>query len=87
MLMGMLVPDSPMQAKWLNTAEKVVLLKHVSVNRTGVRSKGFVWRQVGEALGDVQVWGMVLATILVSFCLFCAFCLSTVILPPIIHIQ
>ena len=61
-----LVPDTPMQARWLTDAEKVALLKHVSVNRTGIQSRKFQPRQIVEALTDPQMFLMVLAVILVS---------------------
>lgn len=61
----LLVPDTPMQASWLTDAEKVALLKHVSVNRTGIQSKTFQPRQILDALTDPQLYLMVLATILV----------------------
>jgi MFS family permease len=62
----LLIPDTPMQAKWLTDAEKVALLKHVSVNRTGIQSRTFRPRQIVEALTDPQLYLMVLAVILAS---------------------
>lgn len=62
----LLVPDTPMQARWLTDAEKVALLKHVSVNRTGVQSTTFQPRQILGAFMDPQLYLMVLAVILVS---------------------
>lgn len=62
----LLIPDTPMQAKWLTDAEKVALLKHVSVNRTGIQSRTFQPRQILDALTDPQLYLMVLAVILVS---------------------
>lgn len=62
----LLVPDTPMQARWLTDAEKVTLLKHVSVNRTGIRSTAFQPRQILGAFMDPQLYLMVLAVILVS---------------------
>ncbi|KAF1929735.1 MFS general substrate transporter [Didymella exigua CBS 183.55] len=61
-----LVPDTPMQARWLTGAEKLALLKHVSVNRTGIQSKTFQPRQLLEALTDPRLYFMVLAVILLS---------------------
>lgn len=61
-----ILPDSPMTAKFLSTPEKAALLKHVSVNQTGVANKHFKWRQVLEVLLDVQLWLMTICTICVS---------------------
>ena len=60
-----LLPDTPMKAQFLTEAEKVVLLKHVAVNQTGISNKKFKPRQLLEVLLDVQLWLMTLLTILV----------------------
>lgn len=60
------VPDTPMKARWLSDGEKVALLKHVSVNMTGIQSRKFRPRQILEALLDPQMYLMVLAVILLS---------------------
>lgn len=62
---GLFVPDTPMQAKFLTEDEKVSLLKHVSVNKTGVRNTKFRAPQVVESLLDPQVWLLTLNVILV----------------------
>ncbi|OSS53969.1 hypothetical protein B5807_01780 [Epicoccum nigrum] len=62
----LLIPDTPMQAKWLTDAEKVALLKHVSVNRTGIQSRTFQPRQILDALTDPQLYLMILAVVLLS---------------------
>lgn len=63
---AILVPDTPMQARWLSDEEKVALLRHVSVNMTGIQHRKFRARQILEALTDPQLYLMVLAVILVS---------------------
>jgi MFS family permease len=62
----LLVPDTPMEARWLSDDEKVALLKHVSVNMTGIQDRKFRPRQILEALLDPQLYLMVLAVVLVS---------------------
>lgn len=61
-----LVPDTPMKAKWLTVTEKVALLKHVSVNQTGIRSSKFRFKEITEALLDLQIWLQILITVLFS---------------------
>lgn len=61
-----LLPDTPMKARFLRESEKVALLKHVSVNQTGITNKHFKPRQVFEVLKDVQLWLMTILTICVS---------------------
>ena len=65
-----LLPDTPMQARFLSETEKVMLLKHVAVNQTGIRNKNFKLSQALEVLRDIQLWLMVILTILVSSLLF-----------------
>ena len=60
------LPDTPMRAKFLSQKEKVSLLKHVSINQTGIENKRFQSRQILEGLRDVQIWLLILITILVS---------------------
>lgn len=60
------LPDTPMKARFLSEPEKVMLLKHVAVNQTGIRNKHYKLSQALEVLRDIQLWLMVLLTILVS---------------------
>ncbi|KAL8858714.1 MAG: hypothetical protein Q9178_004802 [Gyalolechia marmorata] len=60
------LPDTPMKASFLSESEKVMLLKHVAVNQTGIRNKHYKMSQALEILLDIQLWLMVLLTILIS---------------------
>lgn len=60
------LPDTPMTARFLNEHERVALLKHISINHTGIRNKHFQIDQVLEVLRDVQIWLLVVLTILTS---------------------
>lgn len=52
-----LVPDTPMQARFLTDEEKVSLLEHVKVNQTGVENRrSFSFTQLREAACDFQLW-------------------------------
>ena len=59
------LPDTPMKAGFLSESEKVVLLKHIAVNQTGIVNKRFKPTQVLEILRDIHLWLMVILTILV----------------------
>ncbi|OBT75522.1 hypothetical protein VF21_04957 [Pseudogymnoascus sp. 05NY08] len=61
-----ILPDSPMKAKWLSEPEKAALLKHVSINQTGIQNKNFKMRQVLEVLADPQLWLLTICTICTS---------------------
>ena len=60
------LPDTPMKARFLSEPEKVMLLKHVSVNQTGIRNKNYKISQALEILMDPALYLLVLVTILVS---------------------
>ena len=60
------MPDTPMKARWLTDVEKVALLKHVSVNQTGIESRKFRPKQILEAACDPQMWLLTLSVVLVS---------------------
>lgn len=59
----MLLPDTPMRARWLTDGEKVALLKHVSVNQTGIQNRRFRAREIFEALLDPQVYLLIIAVV------------------------
>lgn len=61
-----LLPDNPMNARWLSESEKVMLLKHVAVNQTGIENRRFKLSQVIEIFMDIQLWLMTVLTILVD---------------------
>ncbi|RHZ50809.1 hypothetical protein CDV55_100429 [Aspergillus turcosus] len=60
------LPDAPMKAKWLTDREKVALLNHVSVNQTGVWSSDFNFKQIWEAVRDIQLWFITIINMLIS---------------------
>jgi MFS family permease len=60
------LPDTPMNAKFLKTEEKVALLKHVSVNMTGVSNHKARPKEILEAVKDPQIYLLVLPGIFVS---------------------
>lgn len=62
----LILPDTPMQAKWLSDAEKTALLNHVSVNQTGIENTHFKFSHIVEIFTDIQIWLMILITVLVS---------------------
>lgn len=65
-LFVLMLPNTPMEAKFLTDTEKVALFEHVSVNRTGVENRHFKPSQTLELLFDVQIWLQALIIILVS---------------------
>ena len=47
--------DTPMRAQFISEEEKIMLLKHVSINQTGIENRRSQWSQVCEALRDNQI--------------------------------
>ena len=62
-----LMPDNPMGAGWLSEREKVAVLRHISVNQTGVENRRVRVGEIWEALRDMQVWLVWITVPLVSF--------------------
>lgn len=62
----LIVPDTPMQAKFLTAEEKKRVLYHVRGNQTGIKGHRFTKRQVLEGLLDPQTWLVFLIVLLVS---------------------
>ncbi|KAF7188944.1 putative transporter [Pseudocercospora fuligena] len=61
------LPDSAVKAKFLNRAEKVALLRHISSNATGVSSHRIKPKQMVAVLVDPQIWLLMLAVLLTGF--------------------
>lgn len=62
----LLIPDSPVKAKFMNDVEKAALLRHVAENRTGVDNKQFKPRHILEVVKDAQLYLLCLITICIS---------------------
>jgi hypothetical protein len=56
LLMLLVLPDSPGQAKFLSPRQKDVSIARVADNNTGVQGNNFKWSQVFEAFRDPQAW-------------------------------
>ncbi|GAB7356839.1 hypothetical protein MBLNU459_g7713t1 [Dothideomycetes sp. NU459] len=50
------LPSDPTTARFLSPRERVIAVQRLASNRTGLRSKTFVWAQAAEALTDPQCW-------------------------------
>ena len=63
---ALIIPDSPITARFLNEVEKAALLKHVSENKTGIQNRHFKPMHILEAVTDIQIWLLTLITVLIS---------------------
>ncbi|KAF2678892.1 allantoate permease-like protein [Lentithecium fluviatile CBS 122367] len=50
------MPDSPMEAKFLNDHEKLVAVERLRMNQMGVASRVWKWDHVMEAFLDLKTW-------------------------------
>ena len=63
----LLLPDSPNQAKFLSPKERTVVIHRTMENKTGVMDEGvFKIYQMWEAFRDPQAWLLVLYTLSVN---------------------
>jgi len=60
------LPDTPMKAKFLTEDEKIAVVRHVSVNMTGISNQKARPAEVIEAIKDPQIYMLVLPGIFVS---------------------
>ncbi|PYH68364.1 vitamin H transporter [Aspergillus vadensis CBS 113365] len=51
-----LMPDTPMQAWFMNDEDRLKAVTRVRMNMTGIKSSEFKWRQCTEALLDAKTW-------------------------------
>ncbi|KAK3321729.1 major facilitator superfamily domain-containing protein [Apodospora peruviana] len=61
-----LMPDSPMEAKYLNEREKVIAVERLRANQMGVASREWRWDHVWETLLDFKTWCWFIAIIAIS---------------------
>lgn len=61
-----IIPDTPVEATFLSDNEKLALLHHVSVNRTGIQNTNYKPSQLIELLLDPQIYLLTIITVLVS---------------------
>ncbi|KAL3474288.1 major facilitator superfamily domain-containing protein [Aspergillus californicus] len=50
------MPDSPMEAKFLNEREKMIAVERLRANQMGIISREWRWDHVWETLYDVKTW-------------------------------
>ncbi|KAL9080602.1 MAG: hypothetical protein Q9157_000657 [Trypethelium eluteriae] len=62
----LILPDSPIDARFLSETEKTALLHHVAVNQTGIVNRRFKIKHTLEVLLDPQIWLLILLMILPS---------------------
>jgi MFS family permease len=60
------LPNTPVEAKFLTIEERVALLKHTSVNMTGVANHKPRPKELLEALKDPQLYLLILPGVFVS---------------------
>lgn len=54
--MGIFMPDSPVEAKFLNDRDKIIAVERLRMNQMGVMSREWRWSHVKESLRDPKTW-------------------------------
>jgi hypothetical protein len=54
--MFVFMPDSPVEAKFLNARDKLVAIERLRMNQMGVMSREWRWDHVKEAIIDLKTW-------------------------------
>lgn len=50
------LPNSPLDAKWLSTEEKVHTIEIIRETHAGITNSTFKWSQVRESFTDLKSW-------------------------------
>jgi hypothetical protein len=50
------MPDSPMEAKFLNQREKVIAVERLRANQMGIISREWRWDHAWETVWDLKTW-------------------------------
>jgi MFS family permease len=61
-----LMPDSPMKAKYLSERERIIAVERLRANQMGIQSGEWKWNQVWETLIDFKTWCWFIAIIAIS---------------------
>lgn len=61
--MSIMLPDSPMTARWLTKRQQCIAIMRVRQNSTGVQNKKFKISQLKEAVLDPRSWIVLVANI------------------------
>ncbi|KAJ5263537.1 hypothetical protein N7478_011142 [Penicillium angulare] len=56
LLVGIFMPDSPMEAKCLSDREKYIAVERLRANQMGLASREWEWSHVWETLLDIKTW-------------------------------
>jgi hypothetical protein len=59
------MPDNPMSVGWLTEAEKKFAIQRIAINQTGIQNRHFKLSHLKELVLDLQIWLLILLTILV----------------------
>lgn len=63
---GIVVPDSPEKARWLNEKDRHLAHLRTADTRQDITVRDWKWEQVKESFTDVQVWMFVLVGLLTA---------------------
>ncbi|KEY73009.1 hypothetical protein S7711_04673 [Stachybotrys chartarum IBT 7711] len=65
-VVGLWMPDSPMEARYLSEREKLIAVERLRANQMGVSSGNWRWDHVVETMLDLKTWCWFVAIIAIS---------------------
>lgn len=65
------LPNSPIEAKWLSTEQKVHTIEIVRKTHAGITNSTFKWSQVRECFADIKSWLFMYVYFLLSLIIAC----------------
>lgn len=54
--MFLFMPDSPVEAKFLNDHDKLIAIERLRMNQQGVMSREWRWDHFKESILDIKTW-------------------------------
>jgi hypothetical protein len=55
-LISVFLPDSPVEAKFLNENDKLIAIERLRMNQMGVMSRTWKWDHLKESFLDLKTW-------------------------------
>ena len=55
-VLAVFLPNSPVDAKWLSTSEKIHTIEQIRETHSGISNSTFKWTQVRECFTDPKSW-------------------------------
>ncbi|ETS84343.1 hypothetical protein PFICI_02368 [Pestalotiopsis fici W106-1] len=65
-ILGILLPDNPVQSKFTTEKEKFIAIDRLRADQVGVENKQWKWGQFWEAMLDIKTWILFILNVLIN---------------------